>query len=525
MPAAASHSEAPVFTHREILVIFSGVLVGLFLAALDQSILATALPTIGSELGGLEHLSWIVSAYLLTSTASAPIYGKLSDLYGRRALLRAAIIGFIVASLLCGLARDMGQLIAFRALQGLGGGGLITMAQATIGDVVPPRERGRYQGYIAIVWALASVAGPVVGGLSVEYLSWRWVFWINLPIGAVALVLCHRVLRKLRVRSISRKIDYAGAALLTSAITALLLVATWGGSTFAWGSPAIIGLAVLGLVLLVVFVFQEFRAPEPILPPRLFRNPVFRVANTISFMAAMVMFGATLCLPVFLQLVTGASASDSGLLLVPMLGGMPIGATFSGRMMGRLRHYKVLPIFGLIACAAAYLLFATVTVATAAWVTACYMALLGFGLGLVAPMMMIIVQNAAMAEDLGAATSAVAFFRSMGGSFGAAALWAVLMAALGHELATGAAGAGLPPLGPDFLHAGSTALSALPPASRAMAAAALSRSFHIVFLVGAGLALATIVITFFLQEQPLRGGPAPQAKRRAMLGPQEGTAD
>jgi EmrB/QacA subfamily drug resistance transporter len=316
---ASPPATEPAFSHREVLGILSGVLIGMFLAALDQTIVATALPTIARELNGAEHLSWIVAGYLLTSTASTPVYGKLSDLFGRRALFRFAIVLFVLASALCALAQSMPQLILARALQGLGGGGLITMAQATIADVISPRERGRYQGYISGVWAVASVGGPVLGGFFAEYLSWRWVFWINLPLGLAALGIAHLSLRRLPRQRLARPIDYPGAVLLVGAVTALLLVTSWAGVVAPWTSPTILGLALAGVALVALFIVQELRAAEPLLPPRLFRDRVVRIANIASFITSMAMFGATVFLPVFLQVVMGISASRSGMLVIPLM--------------------------------------------------------------------------------------------------------------------------------------------------------------------------------------------------------------
>ena len=490
---------AQALSHREVLVVLSGILLGMMLAALDQSIVATALPAIAGELNGLEHLSWIVAGYLLTSTASTPIYGKLSDLYGRRALLQIAIVIFVVASVLCGLAQDMPQLIAARALQGLGGGGLISMAQAVIADVISPRERGRYQGYLSGMWATASVGGPVLGGFFVDYLSWRWVFWINLPLGIAAFILCRRALARLVSPRRHRRIDFVGALLLTAAVADLLLVASWGGTTLAWTSPTLIGLIAAAAPLVAGFIVQELRAPEPILPPRLFANPVIGLASLTSFIVAMAMFGGIVLLPVFLQLVTGVGAGHSGLLLIPLMGGTVAGAFTSGQLMRRTGRYKAFPLIGLSMSTVAFALLATMDAATSPVVAMVYMGLLGVGIGMSMPVMLVAVQNAAEPRDIGVATAAVAFSRSLGGSFGAAILWSVLLAALDRHLVAGGA-----ELGTALLAGGPDAITHLHPSQRAVLIPALVESFHLVFGIAAFIAATSIATTWFLKEVPLR---------------------
>lgn len=495
-------SEAPL-SHREVLVILCSVLVSLFLAALDQTIVATALPTIAAEYHSVEHLSWIVSVYLLTSTASTPIYGKLSDIYGRRALLTVAIATFVAASALCALAQDMAQLIAARAIQGIGGGALISLTQATIADVIAPRDRGRYQGYIATVWASASVGGPLLGGLFVDYLSWRWVFWINLPIGLAALVAARIALRKLPVHPVKHRIDYLGAALLVAGVSSLLIVFSSGGAALPWTSPVLLGLGALGIVLIAAFVVWERRAPEPILPPRLFRNPVVRIANLASFIWSMAFIGGVVFMPLFLQLVGGASASQSGLLLMPLTMGVVVGATTSGRIMVMTGRYKAMPLTGLAMSVVVFMILGRADADLSRLATIAYLAVLGIGLGLVIPPMLVAVQNAVEKRDLGTATSAVTFFRSMGGSFGVAALGAILVAALGHHIdAAGIPGA--EGLGAAILRDGQGALSGLPEAARAQAAGAAARAFHPMFIACAAVSALTFIVILFLKEIPLR---------------------
>jgi EmrB/QacA subfamily drug resistance transporter len=489
-------------SHREILRIISGILLGMFLAALDQTIITTALPTVAADLGGIEHLSWVISIYLLTSTVSTPIYGKLSDLYGRRILLQTAIGLFTAGSLCCALAQSMPQLIAARAFQGLGGGGLITLAHTIIADYISARERGRYQAYFGSVWATASIGGPMLGGLFVDYASWRWIFWINLPIGALALILCWRALRHLPQNYQRRAIDYLGALLLMLGVTALLLVATWGGTQYPWLSAPILGLGAGGILLLALFGVQELRAVEPILPPRLFRNDIFRIANSAAILVAMVMFGVTMLLPIFLQLVTGAGAGRSGLLLAPLTGASVVGAFSAGQFMRGTGHYKRAPLIGLSLATLALALLATMTAGTPPLLIAGYLALLGIGIGATFPVMLVAVQNAAEPRDIGSATSAVNFFRSMGGSFGAAVLWSVLIIALNRELAT--AGGALPENGFALLQGGPESLARLTPELRAAVVPALATAFHAVFAAAAVLSLLGLIISVALRELPLR---------------------
>jgi EmrB/QacA subfamily drug resistance transporter len=493
---------APGFGHREVLGILAGVLLGMFLGALDQTIVATALPTIAGELGDTEHLSWIVAGYLLTSTASTPVYGKLSDLYGRPALLRFAIALFVVASALCALAETMPQLILARALQGIGGGGLITMAHATIADVIAPRERGRYQGYISSVWAVASVGGPVLGGVFAEYLSWRWVFWINLPLGLAALAIAHVSLRRLPRHAVKRPIDYPGAALLVGAVTSLLLLTSWAGVVAPWTSPTIIGLAAAGAVLTALFIGQELRVAEPLLPPRLFADRVVRVASVASFITSMAMFGAMVFVPVFLQVVMELGASRSGLLVIPLMAGTVVGAYSAGQVMRATGRAKRLPLTGLVVVALAFVLLATATRSTPPALAMAYMAAIGVGFGLVLPAMLVSVQNAAEPRDIGAATSSVNFFRSLGGSFGVSLLWSVLLIAFAGAVPPGSG------IGPEALRGGPEALAAAAPETRALLSAALSGAFQVLFIVSAGLAALAFLVTLRLEDRALRTTPA-----------------
>jgi len=504
--AAAPHPPAPQFSHREILSVLSGALIGLMLAALDQTVVVTALPAIAGDLSGLQHLSWIVTAYLLTSTASTPIYGKLSDLYGRRRLIVIGIGIFVLSSAFCALAGSMGQLIVARGLQGIGGGGLISMSQAIIADVIPPRERGKYQVYMSGIWALASVGGPALGGFFVEYLSWRWVFWINLPIGILGLVLCDRTLRRLPARGGYPRIDFLGAAILIPGVVALLLVASWGGVEFPWSSPEILGLAAVGILLLAAFGLQELRALEPLLPPRLLLNPVILTANAIGFVVSAGMFGAAVLLPVFLQLVLGRGPADTGLLMIPLMGGTVLGAYPTGQWMRRTGRYKKAPLLTLTGAVIGFLLLATSGPATPAWLAAIYICIVGVGMGGAMPATLVAAQNAAETRDIGAATASVAFFRSLGGSFGAAILWTILLVVASDRLAAG--GAGTANLGATLLQGAGGALS---PAVKATLAPALTKGFDWAFAAGAVIMAVAAALIFTWKEIPLRSTHQPSA--------------
>jgi EmrB/QacA subfamily drug resistance transporter len=481
-------------SHRQLRLVFAGLMSGVLLAALDQTIVATALPTIVGDLGGLAHLSWVVTAYLLASTASTPLYGKISDLYGRKTVFQAAIVIFVVGSALSGLAQTMSQLIAFRAVQGLGAGGLMALAIAIVGDVVSPRERGRYQGYIGAVFALASVAGPLLGGFLVDHLSWRWAFYVNLPVGIAALAVTSAAL-DLPFRRVAHAIDYLGAALLVAGVTCVLLVTVWGGDRYSWGSPTMLGLAGAGVLLLAAFAIQERRAAEPVLPPRLFRDPVFRVATAALFLIGVAMFGAIVFLPLFLQVVVGASATSSGLLLLPLMGGIVTSSVLVGRVISRTGRYKWYPVAGTALMTVAMGLLATMDAGTGRTIASWYVALLGVGLGTVMPVMILAVQNAVEQRDLGTATSAATFSRSMGGSFGVALFGAILASRLASQL---------PGIDAKALQAGPSQLHALPPAARQAVVEAVASSLHVVFLAAVPVALGAFLVVLFLRERPLR---------------------
>ncbi|WP_430376831.1 DHA2 family efflux MFS transporter permease subunit [Streptomyces sp. B1-3] len=488
-----------------VLVSIGALLLGMLLAALDQTIVSTALPTIVSDLGGMEHLSWVVTAYLLASTAATPLWGKLGDQYGRKRLFQTAIVIFLIGSALCGMAQDMPQLIAFRALQGLGGGGLMVLSMAIVGDLVPPRERGRYQGLFGAVFGATSVLGPLLGGLFTEHLSWRWVFYVNLPVGVVALAVIAVVLRIPR-RSAKHVIDYLGTFLIAAVATCLVLVASLGGTTWGWGSPQIVGLAVLGVLLAVAFVAVERRAAEPVLPLKLFRIRTFALSAVISFIVGFAMFGAMTYLPTFLQVVQGVSPTMSGVHMLPMVFGLLLSSTVSGQIVSRTGRWKVFPVAGTAVTTLGLLLLHRLDEGSSTWVMSLYFCVFGLGLGLVMQVLVLIVQNAVSYEDLGVATSGATFFRSIGASFGVAIFGTVFANRLGDKLAEALRGVQLPPgVSVSGLESDSRGLGELPAALRPAALHAYASSITDVFLYAAPVAFLGFVLAWFLKEDRLRG--------------------
>lgn len=490
--------EPPRLSQRQVNLVFAGLMVALLLAALDQTIVSTALPTIVGDLRGVEHIGWVVTAYLLASTIGLPIYGKLGDLIGRKVVFQSAIAIFLVGSVLCGLARNMPELIGFRALQGLGGGGLMIGVQAIVADLVSPRERGRYTGIIGAVWGLSSVAGPLIGGFLTESADWRWCFYVNLPLGLFALVLTAVVLKLPRPRSRPR-LDVLGTVLLAGTSACVVLVTSWGGTEYAWGSAPIVSLAVLAVVLAVAFVFAERRAAEPIIPLHLFRQNLFAVPAAISVFVGLGMFAAVAYLPTFLQMVNGASPTQSGLLMLPMVAGMTLSSIGSGRIIAATGRYRIFPILGTGLLTAGMVLLSRMTADSSMVLNSAYMFVTGLGLGMMMQTLVLIVQNAVEYRDVGAATSAINYFRQTGASLGTSLVGAIFIHRLTTELA--ASGARLPVRGvnsitPQMVHQ-------LPPPVRSAVAHAYAAALPPIFLYLAPVVAVGFVLAFFVKEIPL----------------------
>ncbi|HEY7429133.1 MAG TPA: MDR family MFS transporter [Streptosporangiaceae bacterium] len=504
MSAAVTDAVEPeAIGQRRVLVIIGALLLGMLLAALDQTIVATALPTIAGDLHGLSHLSWVVTAYLLASTVSTPLWGKLGDMYGRKVFFQAAIVIFLIGSALAGLAHSMIQLIAFRAVQGLGGGGLLVGAQTIVGDVVPPRRRGRYQGIFGATFGVASVLGPLIGGFFVDNLSWRWVFYINLPIGAVALFVTAAVLPS-RLSKAHHVIDYAGTVLVGAAATCLVLFTSLGGTTYPWGSPQIIGLAVLAVVAAIAFVLVERRANEPVIPLHLFANRVFSSTSVIGFAVGFAMFGALAYLPQYMQVVRGVSPTLSGLRLLPMMLGLLLTSIGTGQLVSRWGRYKIFPIVGTAVMTLGLYLLSLVGVTTSFWLVSLYLFVLGAGIGASMQVLVIAVQNAVDYSDLGAATSGATFFRSIGGSFGTAVFGAVFANVLVSDLARALHGLRLPPGIGALSGASPAVLAHLPAAVRAGYISGYAEALQSVFRYAVPVGALAFCLTFLLKELPLR---------------------
>lgn len=506
--AAELEFHRPQMNKRQINFAITGLMMAMFLAVLDQTVVSTALWTIVRELdpvNGLSHLSWLITAYLLTSTASQPLYGKISDLYGRKKIFMTSIAIFLIGSALCGLAQNLTMLIAFRALQGLGAGGLMSLVMAIIGDMIPPRERGKYSGLFGIIFGVGSVLGPLIGGFLTDThhflfltTSWRWVFWINLPVGLLALLVIQKVVHLPKFKR-EHHIDYFGSVLMVAGVSALLLVTEWGGQQYSWASGQILGLIAAAVTLLGTFLYRESKAAEPILSLHLFKNKVFRIGVPVLFIMGAALFGSLVYVSLYFQIVNGLSPTSAGMHLIPMSLGMISTSVIVGRLISKTGRYKVFPIIGMAFVTISMALLGMLTTSTASWQLSAYLFLLGMGMGQVMQVITLAVQNAIPPREMGAGTAATGFFRSLGGAIGSAAFGAILTSRLAANMpsggATGAATTGTP---------NAAAIHQLPANVQHVVLEAFTKSTNTVFLIAAAVTSVGFFLTFFLHETRLR---------------------
>jgi EmrB/QacA subfamily drug resistance transporter len=507
-------------THKQIMTVMFGLMTGLLLAALDQSIVSTALKTITVDLGGLNHYTWVVTAYLLTSTASTPLYGKISDLYGRRQVFQFAIVTFLIGSFAAGIAHNMTQLIAFRALQGLGAGGLMSLTFVIIGDVVSPRERGRYQGYFGAVWGLATVAGPLLGGFFSDHnkvfgvTGWRWIFYINLPLGIMALVITSAVLHIPKIQR-EHKIDYFGAFILVAGVSALLLGISVYAPENGWLTAKTLIWIGAGILLFALFLFNQAKVSEPILPLRLFKNHTFNITSLLAFLVGAAMFGAIVMLPLYFQLVKHNSATLSGLKLLPLMVGIIFTSIMTGKWITKHGKYKIFPVAGMVLLTVALVGMVTIAENTAFWKIAIFEALLGSGLGATMQNVVIALQNSLDVRDMGVGTSLNTFWRSIGGTLGVAIFGSIYASKLSSYIAHGvatlttknpAALVGASPQAFSQLRNNPAVMEKFSPQLQATILHSYVQSFHIVFLSAAPVTVIGFFVALFLKEKPLKSG-------------------